>query len=186
MQPAECTERIKIPVCGCARTIRKASLSLEHVKGDKHGVQVVEAKQQSATAMEPSSVQRKHPTAPPAAAPQQQQQLQQPQQQQLRQPQQQPTQSAPPQADLLLPGFDTEDPQPRSAMKSLHAGAERMSALVNRHWLSGPDLGIATLYANLCSCPSFVVAAGLATIEYDLLMQVCQWRAIKCHNHTGY
>ena len=99
------------------------SLLSQHVKGDKHGMQVVEAKQQSATAMEPSSVQREHPTAPPAAAPQQQ----------LRPQLQQPTQSAPPQADLLLPGFDIEEAQPRSAVKGLHAKAERISTIVDCH-----------------------------------------------------
>ena len=80
----------------------------------KHGVQVVEAKQQGGTAMEPSRAHQEHPTAPPAAAPQQQQQQQQ--QQSPPPPQQQPAQSQPPQADLLLPGFDTGEPQPRSAM----------------------------------------------------------------------
>ena len=88
----------------------------------KHDVQVVEAKQQGGTAMEPSHAHQEHPTAPPAAAPQQQQQQQQP----PPPPQQQPAQLQPPQADLLLPGFDTGEPQPRSAMKPLHAEVERI------------------------------------------------------------
>ena len=89
----------------------------------KHDVQVVEAKQQGGTAMEPSHAHQEHPTAPPAAAPQQQQQQQQ---QPPPPPQQQPAQLQPPQADLLLPGFDTGEPQPRSAMKPLHAEVERI------------------------------------------------------------